>query len=522
MKRIQRPDGPAVLISWLSVKHGPAGLIEALGEPASPLSGGRVSRLYLCWRDLAGKEGDEERRALEATLRALPHELKPICPEVLKVPWKTASAPTDHAAIRPFAEDVLRRARAENPDAHIYIHVSAGTPAMHAVWLVLGTTGFVEGQVTVIHGIEARHRERGASPVALVNFELDTWLRRYRQARPQAPRDDDDGQVWDPSRVRSPALRATLAAVERYAPLRAPVLLLGERGTGKTTLANLLRSRGPHQRLGDRPWPVVVCGQFRANPQLARSELFGHKRGAFTGATADRKGLIEEADGDTIFLDEVADLDHDTQRLLMAAVEGRGFHRLGDPQIRHSRFRLVSATNRSLAELREGLLDRDFLDRIAVFIIHVPPLRTCMDDLAQFWASILRRAAHAEAVDAARWHPFETDPTLLSALRDHPLPGNLRDLQRVAYHLLAALMTNAQPDHCARDALAALNDDEQQGSRDDSGVHLPIADLRDHLDAHRRRWTTAAMAAASNNQSEAARLLGVPRGTLRDWLSEDK
>lgn len=266
MTRMQRPNGAAVLISWLSVRHGPNGLVEALGEPASPLARGRVSRLYLCWRDIGGPEGDEERRVLEDTLRALERDLHPICPEVIKLPWKTTTPPTDHAAIRPFAEEALRRARADNPDAHVYIHVSAGTPAMHAVWLVLGTTSFIDGQVSVIHGIEAKHRERGASPVAHVNFELDTWLRRYRQARPQAPRDDDDGQVWDPSRVRSPALRAALAAVERFAPLRVPVLILGERGTGKTTLANLLRSRSPYQSLAHRPWPVVVCGQFRANP----------------------------------------------------------------------------------------------------------------------------------------------------------------------------------------------------------------------------------------------------------------
>lgn len=123
-----------------------------------------------------------------------------------------------------------------------------------------------------------------------------------------------------------------------------------------------------HQRLGERPWPVVVCGQFRANPQLARSELVGHKRGAFTGATASRPGLIEQADGDTLFLDEIADLDQDTAG------------------------------------------------------------------------------------------PFTADPSLLSALREHPLPGNLRDLQRVAYHLLAALAADEPHDRCAAQALATLAD----------------------------------------------------------------
>ncbi|WP_434424251.1 sigma-54-dependent transcriptional regulator [Nannocystis pusilla] len=519
MKRIHRPNRPAVLVSWVSVRHGAAGLLEALGEPASPLARGCVSRLYLCWREVAGQEGDDERRALADTSRALERELRPTCPEIIKLSWRTDRPPIDHAAIRPFAENVLRNVRADNPEAHIFIHVSAGTPAMHAVWLVLGATGLVDGPVTLIHGIESKHRQRGASPVALVNFELDTWLRRYRQARPQAPRDDDDGQLWDPSHVRSPALRAALAAALRYAPLRAPVLLLGERGTGKTTLANLIRSRSPHQRLGDRPWPVVVCGQFRGNPQLARSDLFGHKRGAFTGATTDRTGLIEEADGDTLFLDEVADLDHDTQRLLIAAVEGRGFHRLGDPQVRHSRFRLISATNRRFVELRDGLLDLDFLDRLAVFVIDVPPLRDCAEDIPELWTSVVRRAALAEAIDAARWRPFVDAPAILEALRAHPLPGNLRDLQRVAYHLVAALEAGEPSEHCIEQAVAALEDRRRDGQTSIDPISLPIEDLRVHLDAYRQRWIDAAMSTSSGNQSEAARLLGVPRATLRDWLS---
>lgn len=520
MKRVQRPEGSAVLISWLSVRHGPQALKEALEEPASPLAGGRVSSLYLCWRDVAGPDGDEERGVLDTTVRTLETELHPICPRIEKLAWRTSRPPTDHAAIRPFAEEALRRARTENPDAHIYIHVSAGTPAMHAVWLVLGTTGFIDGKVTLIHGIEARYRERGASPVALVEFELDTWLRRYRKARPQSVAADDDGQLWDPSRVRSSALRATLAAVERWAPMRAPVLLLGERGTGKTTLANVLRARSPHQRAGTRPWPVVVCGQFRANPQLARSELFGHKDGAFTGTKGDRKGLLEEADGDCLFLDEVADLDHDTQRLLMAAIEGRGFHRLGDPELRRSRFRLISATNRSLTELRGGVLDRDFLDRLAVCIIRVPPLRDCADDLPDLWGAVLRRAALAEGLPDAPWQAFAEKTELLDRFRSHHLPGNLRDLQRVAFHLLAALQAAEEPDTCVAHALGAL-DDETVDDDEPERFHLPVEDLRVHLDGYRQQWIHKALAAASNNQSEAARLLGIPRETLRDWLATD-
>ena len=202
---------------------------------------------------------------------------------------------------------------------------------MHAVWLVLGTTGFVEGKVTLIQTADKRGRQAGRPEVQEVSLSLDTWLKRFRASRPRRPGQEDDGRLWDPAELQSPPLRGVLRRLQEWAPLRVPILLVGERGTGKTTMAHFLRSVSPYQKEGKEDWPVAVCGQFRVNPQLARSELFGHKKGAFTGATSDRKGLLEEADGDTLFLDEIADIDRDTQRLLMAAVEGRGVGHLVSP-----------------------------------------------------------------------------------------------------------------------------------------------------------------------------------------------
>ncbi|MCA9686979.1 MAG: sigma 54-interacting transcriptional regulator, partial [Myxococcales bacterium] len=379
-------------------------------------------------------------------------------PRVIALPWKTRAKPIDHDKIRPFAEKALEQARRDNPGAHIYLHLSPGTPAMHAVWLVLGSTGFVEGPLTMIQTVREDQRS-DKSPIFAVPFEVDTWLRRFRAASPRASSGDDDGKLWEPGAFSEGGrMRATLQQLRAWADLPAPVLLLGERGTGKSTLANFLRAIGPFQRgkkSEGQGWPSVVCGQFRGDPQMARSEIFGHRKGAFTGADRDRPGLLEDADGDSLFLDEIADLDRDVQRLLMAALEGRGFHRLGDETRRSSSFRLICATNRSLSELAGGLLDPDFFDRVAVFTLKVPPLRECGPDLSLFWRKVLVRTAARSGL-AVDIEQALSNEILLAGLRKHPLPGNLRDLERVAWHLVAQLHAGMTLSTAIVEALRAL------------------------------------------------------------------
>jgi DNA-binding NtrC family response regulator len=456
------------------------------------------------------------------TAKELHSELDASCPDIVKLPWKTSSSPTDHAAIRSFAEQALRRVRDENPDTLVVVHLSPGTPAMHAVWLTLGTLGFIAGPVEMIQTADERGLAAGQPPVQVVRFDVDTWLRRYRTARPGKTGGEDTGHVWDPARVKSLALRDALSKLHEWAPLRVPVLLVGERGTGKTTLANFLRAMSPYQKAQGSTWPTVVCGQFRVNPQLARSELFGHARGAFTGATNDREGLLEQANGDTVFFDEIADLDRDTQRLLMAAIEGRGFQRLGDSKVRQSNFRLVCATNRPLAELRSHVLDPDFLDRIAVFVLTVPPLRQCTEDLPDAWRTVLSGATHSAGVSPDGWERFVEHRRLLTALTSHPLPGNFRDLQRAAYHLLASLEAGRPEEQILDGAVASLGPRES-GRRavpeaSELTEQLPLDDVRAQLAAYESAWLDAALTKAGGNKSEAARLLGVPRKTFEHRL----
>lgn len=522
MTRLVPPQGPAVLVSWVSVGARAAPLLSAL-DVGSPLFG-KVQKLYLLWRDAPGSE---ERVVLTETITALRKGLDPHCPEIARVQWKTTAQPTNHEAIRRFVEPELRRIRDENPDTHVFVHLSPGTPAMHSVWLVLCSTGAIGPPVTMLQGIPPEKREKGAAPIEAVAVEVDTWLRRVRASRPTGQHDDD--ARWEPTELAPEgAMRRVLRRIEDLAELPAPVLLLGERGTGKTTLANHLRAIGPFRGKDARgrpkdEWQSVVCGQFRGEVTLARSELFGHSKGAYTGATQDRVGRLELAEGDCLFLDEIADIDPNTQRLLIRAVEHGRFSRMGDNAERRSRFRLICATNRSLADLAGGLLDADFFDRIAMFTVEVPPLRACREDLAVFWRAVLHQVVKHAGVEAAGWRSFLSDDELLVLLRSHPLPGNMRDLQRVAWHLVAALHAGRQEADARGAAAATLNTKGQDFTElptvDEVRARLPLATpLPDQLDALRRRYTDGALSAASGNRTRAAELLGVKRETLKGWL----
>ncbi len=511
-------------VSWISVGAARAApLLSALGH-GSPLFG-RIGKLYLLWRQ--GPDGDGP-KAVADIVGTLRKELDPYCPEIVRIAWKTDASPTDHDAIRKVAEQALRRARSENPEAHVYVHISAGTPSMHAVWLALCASGFVSAPLTMFQTTPPDKRDARTPPIQPVSVAFDSWLRRVRTSRPSSQH--DDVVDWDPTALaEAGAMRRVLRQLDDLADLPAPVLLLGERGTGKTTLANYLRAIGRFQAVDSAgrlrsEWQSVVCGQFRGEANLARSELFGHARDAFTGATRERVGRLELADGDCLFLDEIADIDRDTQRLLIRAVEQGKFHRMGENAERRSRFRLICATNRTPRELSSGVLDADFFDRIAVFMVEVPPLRACRDDLPLFWRNVLKRVVGQADVEAPGWEAFLDDAAVLAGLRASALPGNLRDLQRVAWHIVAGLHAGRGPDAARAsgfDALRLARDDDAP-SVEVLRSRLPLATpLPEQLDALRGQYVEAALLAAGHNQSEAARLLGVKRETLKGWRRTD-
>jgi DNA-binding NtrC family response regulator len=293
--------------------------------------------------------------------------------------------------------------------------------------------------------------------------------------------------------AHSPAMLRVLGLVERAAAATAPVLVLGESGTGKELVARALHAAGPRR---DRPFLAVNCS---AIPEaLLESQLFGHRRGAFTDAKEDRRGLFQEADGGTLLLDEIGDMDLQLQAKLLRVLQERTVHPLGAPAPIPVDVRVVAATHQDLGALAaERRFRQDLFYRLNVITIHIPPLRERPEDLVPLVAHFL--AKHA------RGHGREAPTVSLTAMelfRRYAWPGNVRELENT---IERALVLGLGPVIHLED----LSEDLRQKLRDTpamEGVML-LADME-------RVQIVKALKAARGNKAAAARLLGVDRKTL--------
>jgi DNA-binding NtrC family response regulator len=219
---------------------------------------------------------------------------------------------------------------------------------------------------------------------------------------------------------RSRAVQEVLEKVAQFAPVSSTVLIEGESGTGKELVARAIHDLSP--RAG-RPFVPVNCGGFTET--LLESELFGHERGAFTGAVAQRKGVFEQADRGTLFLDEVGDMPLSTQVRLLRAVEDRAFLRVGGSEPVRVDVRLIAATNRVLRDAVEaGTFRRDLYYRLDVLHLTVPPLRDRPEDVPLLVRHFLDEFARQEGRE-----PLEVDETAMQILQEYGWPGNVRELR---------------------------------------------------------------------------------------------
>jgi two-component system response regulator AtoC len=306
----------------------------------------------------------------------------------------------------------------------------------------------------------------------------------------------------------APAMRRLLDAVARVAAKDVTVLVRGETGVGKELVGALLHAQGRRAR---GPLVRFNCGAIPA--ELAEAELFGHARGAFTGATQARPGFFAQAHGGTLVLDEIGELPLALQSKLLRALQDGEIQPVGAGRVEKVDVRVVASTNRDLAaEARAGRFREDLYYRLAVVEFVVPPLRDRRDDIPALAEEFARRYAERFGLEGVR-----LAPALLERLREADWPGNVRQLENAVARLLALsaggeIGPDALEDARVEGALAQPA--EASSAPRTGGTSGAELTLKEQLDAVERGIIARALASTGGNQSEAARRLGVSRGTL--------
>jgi transcriptional regulator with GAF, ATPase, and Fis domain len=300
------------------------------------------------------------------------------------------------------------------------------------------------------------------------------------------------------------AMRKLFAMLEKVAASDINCFIYGENGTGKELVATEIVQRGVR---ANKPFVVVDCGAI--SPNLVESELFGHVRGAFTGADRDRVGAFEAADGGTVFLDEIGELPIGVQPKLLRALEQREIRRVGETSTRKVNVRVISATNRDLErEVNKGTFREDLYFRIAVITVRVPPLRDRAEDLPHLIRAFLTLLG---ANDSEHLFP----PEVMEELARHEWPGNVRELRNYVERsvvLQTARMSMPPPSTSSGGTGAAGALGNAAAKSGEVDVTIPFKVAKDNLiDGFERAYLRGILEAAGGNMTKAARMAGIDR-----------
>ncbi len=390
--------------------------------------------------------------------------------------------------------DVLRAARAADPFLPVVVMTAYGSIDEAVQAMKDGAHDFLQKPVDSNHLLLLVERALEQARLRTENILLrEEWSRRYGFPRIIGESD---------------AIKRAVAETQRVAPTEATVLLLGESGTGKELFARAVHHLSPRR---DKPFVAINCAAIPET--LIESELFGHERGSFTGATERRPGKFELASSGTVFLDEIGEMPLAVQGKLLRAIEEKTVDRIGGRMPVQVDVRIVAATNRELQQAAEqGAFRRDLYFRLAVFPIEIPPLRTRGDDVL-----LIARHFAAQFGKELRGREAELSDATVELLRAHSWPGNVRELENAIERacILADALTLEPRDlglPLARVSQATDADDATFAGLDSSGTLAEAAERAVRL--VERRKIAAALRAHDNNKTRAAETLGVSYKTL--------
>ncbi|MDR0310312.1 MAG: PEP-CTERM-box response regulator transcription factor [Acidobacteriota bacterium] len=295
----------------------------------------------------------------------------------------------------------------------------------------------------------------------------------------------------------SPPMQAIFQTIQKVSSTDVPILITGESGTGKELIANAIHNTGSRK---NGPFIAINCGAIPES--LIESELFGHEKGSFTGASTQRRGRLEYANGGTLFLDEIGDLAHDLQVKMLRFLQEKVIERIGGRQLVSVDGRIIAATNRNLEEdVRSGVFREDLYFRLAVMKIHLPPLRERGDDV------ILLAEHMAEAFSKELKMPHRRfSKGAIDAICKYDWPGNIREMQNSVKRAIVLAAGNS---------IKA----EDLGLNTANTLLHKSASLKDAREATEREMLSEALRKNNGNISKTAKSLGVSRPTLYDLMA---
>lgn len=500
MARKQTAELPQILVSWV----GKADLEGAADSPpAGPLYRILSERDYRQVVLLHNKTAPELEKFLEI--------IGARCTGTLDVRFVSLASPIHFGDIYTGLDAVLADVSRQNPGADITLQLSSGTSAMTAVSILLGKTKYPAKFIQ-------SSREQGVQDEELpfdiaADFLPSLAQSQDRHLKSLMAAEAPSTAAFDDIITRNPALERLKQQAVILAQRDLPVLIYGETGTGKELFAKAIRNSSAR---ADKPFLVLNCGAIPAD--LVDATLFGHVKGAFTGATTDNKGYFEQADGGTLFLDEFGELPLTCQVRLLRVLQDGTFSPVGSTRERKVDVRIIAATHKDLVqEVAAGRFREDLFYRVAIGVLRLPPLRQRTGDVLLLADRLLDRI-NRDAAGQAGYTSKKLSAKTKKFMQSYPWPGNVRELYAT---LLRASLWQTQDTLSEADLKEALLSVPSKGEgilgrAVDQGV-----DLNEILDEVRQHYIDRALSESGGNKSKAAQLLGLNNyQTLSHWIEK--
>ena len=421
-------------------------------------------------------------------------------------------SPTNFGEIYEFAREAADKTKRVAPEGtNLVFHLSPGTPAMAAVWIILAKTRFAAELIES----SAKHGVRTASvPFDIAaDFIPDLLRGSDRKLTELSAAPPPEAPEFRDIIYRSKIMQRAIARAQRIAPRNVSVLLEGESGTGKELFARAIHNASPRKL---KPFIAVNCGAIPR--ELFESEFFGHEKGAFTGADRMRIGHFEAANGGTLFLDEIGEIPLSEQVKLLRVLQESEVTRLGSKQATELDVRFIAATNRNLLEeISAGQFRADLFYRIAVAVLKLPPLREREGDIGLLIEKLLEQV-NSESEEEPGYKDKKLSVTARKLLLRHSWPGNVRELLNT---LRRAAVWRDGEEIGAEDVREALLPESTDHER--NVLDQPLGDgcnLQKVLEMVARHYLERALDEADGNKTVAAKLVGLPSyQTFTNWMN---